>query len=427
METMSNANGLQAAAGSAWVTAPAPGSDEPAALPLETVPAGPSPSPQNLAGMNVLVCDEHYKHSLGIVRHLGRLGVHVRVVAASKASLACRSRFCREVILAKSSDVGDLVEAAWDAVRSRRFDLVIPVSYSMTLAIAGRQEAFCRYTRVELAELATIEKAADKLLTAELARSVGVPVPQTMPARTALQRANDFSFPVVIKPRREYPGRPPVRYASGARELREILSSLSAVAGTESELLVQEFVPGSGCGFFALYQRGVCRRVFMHRRVREYPPTGGVSTCAESFYDSQLEIEGRRILDALNWHGVAMVEFRRDRRDGSYQLIEVNPKFWGSLDLALDAGAHFPADLCRMALGDTLAFTDRYRRKLRFHWPLSSYGELFHLWTRPSSLVPILLDCLNPFIGSNLWPSDPAPNFQEMRSLAGQFFRSRKG
>jgi predicted ATP-grasp superfamily ATP-dependent carboligase len=161
--------------------------------------------------------------------------------------------------------------------------------------------------------------------------------------------------------------------------------------------------------------------------VREYPATGGASSCAESFYDSKLEDYGRRMLDSLNWHGVAMVEFRCDSRDGEYKLMEINPKFWGSLDLALAAGADFPGDLCHMALGETLPFVDDYQRNLRFQWPLSGFGDLFHLWTRPKSVLNVVFDFLNPRVRSNIWITDPAPSFQELQGLVRQLLRRREG
>ena len=110
-----------------------------------------------------------------------------------------------------------------------------------------------------------------------------------------------------------------------SQAIRELSDSLSPE--TFPETVLQEYIPGHGCGLFATYQNGACKRVFMHRRVREYPATGGVSSCAESFYDARLEFYGTRMLDALHWHGVAMVEFRRDARDGEYKLMEINPKF----------------------------------------------------------------------------------------------------
>lgn len=376
----------------------------------------------SLAGINLLISDEHYKNSLGIVRHLGQMGVLVSVLARSRNSLVCRSRYCHEVIPCLSETVASLAESVLDAVKEGQFDLVLPVSYAMTLALAQRRHEFDPHTRLELVDSDTIELAANKLRMVELAQEIGVPAPKTFLATNALSRNRDWAFPVVIKPHKESPGHPPVRFARNLEQLRAALSpQAEATAFTDpSALLVQEYIPGRGCGFFATYQKGTCKRIFMHTRVREYPASGGISTCAESFYDSKLERYGRKMLDALNWHGVAMVEFRRDSRDGEYKLMEVNPKFWGSVDLALAAGADFPGDLCRMALGSTLSFTDFYRRNLRFQWPLSGHGDLYHLWTRPQSILDVAIDFVNPRVKSNIWLQDFGPNLKEMAGLATQ-------
>lgn len=382
----------------------------------------PQTSRTNLAGINVLISDEHYKNSLGIVRHLGQMGVLVSVLAHSRNSLVCRSRYCHEVIPCLSDTVASLAETALDAVKQRQFDLILPVSYAMTLALAQCRHEFAPHTRLELVDSDTIKLAANKLRMVELAQEIGVPAPKTFWAGDALRRNHDLTFPVVIKPKNESPGHPPVRFAENFEQLRAALSPQAEETSftDPSALLVQEYIPGSGCGFFATYQEGTCKRIFMHTRVREYPASGGISTCAESFYDSKLERHGRKMLDALDWHGVAMVEFRRDSRDGEYKLMEVNPKFWGSVDLPLAAGADFPGDLCRMALGSTLSFTDSYQRNLRFHWPFSGHGDLYHLWTRPESILDVAIDFVNPRVKSNIWLQDFGPNLKEMAGLATQ-------
>jgi len=382
--------------------------------------------PRGISGTSVLITDEHYKHTLGIVRHLGRQGANVSVVASSRDSLVCRSRYCREVVLSPEPTVKGFVATTVEAVRRGGYDLVMPVSYPMTLALAQQQEQLIAYTRLELSSALAIEQAANKLVTVELAQRIGVPVPKTFDSSRSVLlngRAGELMFPVVLKPSKESPGRSRVRYANNIGELEELLRQNRS---SSEPLLIQEFIPGYGCGFFATYQGGVCKRIFMHRRVREYPARGGVSSCAESFYDAKLEEYGRRMLDALKWHGVAMVEFRHDSRDGEFKLMEINPKFWGSLDLALAAGADFPGDLCHMALGRTLSLSRDYDRDLRFQWPLSGHGELFHLWTRPQSIFSVLRDFLDPRVRSNVSLSDFRPNFRELAGLLGKFYGARK-
>lgn len=298
---------------------------------------------QGLAAASVLITDEHYKHSLGIVRHLGQLGARVSVVASAKDSLVCRSRYCQETVFSTAPTIEGFVEATLQAVHRKHYDLVIPVSYPMTLALARHRSQLIHYTHLELVESNTIELAGNKVKMTELAGKIGVPAPRSF-APASPDEINsglcELTFPIVIKPRKESPGHPPVRYARNRGELQKLLAGESF---SESEApLLQEFILGRGCGFFATYQKGVCKRVFMHRRVREYPASGGVSSCAESFYDPKLEAYGRRMLDALEWHGVAMVEFRQDSRDGDYKLMEVNPKFWGLARLGAGRRRRFP-------------------------------------------------------------------------------------
>jgi predicted ATP-grasp superfamily ATP-dependent carboligase len=384
-------------------------------------------APRSISGMSVLVTDEHYKHTLGIVRRLGQAGVNVTLMANSSQSLVALSRHCKNILQVPEGGIGPLVEATLKAVQETNFDLLLPVGFTTTLAITHRRAEFERFVRLQLASPEKIELAANKKCMAELASTVDVPVPRTsLPSSKAEWNtlAKDFTYPVVVKPLMETAGRS-VSYAMDQNELLALGDSGSYFS--PPSLLLQEYIPGFGCGFFATYRNGTCSRVFMHRRLREYPASGGVSTCAESFYDAKLELYGRRILDALSWHGVAMVEFRYDERDGEFKLIEVNPKFWGSLDLALEAGADFPGDLCRMAIGEELFFTNSYKRNLRYHWPFSVFGELYHLRNRPASFFSIVFDSLNPRVKSNIWPTDLKPNFAELISLGQLILQPKKG
>ena len=142
-----------------------------------------------------------------------------------------------------------------------------------------------------------------------------------------------------------------VRYAADAAQLREILQGTRWLGHVT--LLVQECIHGEGQGVFALYDHGRPLAWFAHRRVREKPPSGGISVVCESVpLDARMQAHAERLLSAAGWHGVAMVEFKV-ATDGSPYVIEVNGRFWGSLQLAVDSGVDFPLMLYRLAMGET--------------------------------------------------------------------------
>jgi hypothetical protein len=119
---------------------------------------------------------------------------------------------------------------------------------------------------------------------------------------------------------------------------------------------------------------------FAHRRVREKPPSGGASVLCESVpLDPELLDQTMRLLGPLAWHGVAMMEYKQDRRTGRSFLMEVNGRFWGSLQLAVHAGVDFPYLSYQLALGQSLEIPHTYSVGVRSRWLL---GDLDHLLLR---------------------------------------------
>jgi len=369
--------------------------------------------------LHVLVTDDSYYSTLGIVRSLGSKGIRVSVLADAPVALASRSRYCSGRYLVPSPSEDSYIPAVIDILRRVHFDLIIPVGYAPTAALAQHKAELNWLTKLEVADYEKIRAAADKFYTQELATSVGVPAPRTVAPATlddVGRHAAELQYPVVIKKPSEMPGIP-IDYARNEAELISLYRIICERRESYKNNLplIQEYIPGYGCGFFALYQHGVCKRIFMHRRVRETPPRGGISCCAASNYDPKLKEYGTRLLDRLQWHGVAMVEFRYDVRDNDYKLMEINPKFWGSLDLSLTAGADFPYYLCQMAQGETLDYSEEYDQNLRYQWPLL---EMQHLLKRPLSLGAVLSDALNPRVKSNISLRDIWPNLLEPFSRA---------
>jgi predicted ATP-grasp superfamily ATP-dependent carboligase len=258
-----------------------------------------------------------------------------------------------------------------DVLQRERFDMVIPVGGPAVAVVAEH-----RGVPAALPAAESLACCFDKAATVELARSLDVPAPATVRVRSVDELADcPIGYPCVIKPACEVEAKG-VCYARDESQRKELAARLLAKTPRHG-ILVQEYIRGEGVGFFALFDRGRPKRIFMHRRIREYPLTGGASTAACAYYDDTLKDYGLRMLSRLQWHGVAMVEFKHQPADNRFVLMEINPKFWGSVELALEAGVNFAADLVRVFRGESLEYSEQYDRELHFYWPLDN--DLAHL------------------------------------------------
>jgi len=240
----------------------------------------------------------------------------------------------------------------------------------------------------------TAIKALDKIETLRIAQQHGISCPKTVFGED-IDNIHEFSkeitYPVVIKPRMKvtWTGEKALilkvtqnNYAYNPQDFitkwMKLISILKKVGLQEDFLMVQEFVQGEGYGVEALMHGGQLKAIFMHRRLREYPTTGGASTLRESVMDIKLAQSGIRLLQAMEWEGVAMVEFRVNRSTGESKLIEVNGRFWGSLPLAINSGVDFPYLLYKSIVDKKNFDSSGYRIGLKQRWLA---GDLLWLYT----------------------------------------------
>ena len=379
----------------------------------------------------VLVTDGQYTHTLGIARSLGRAGIEVGVIAPTPTAPALHSRFCRWGFVSPPLTRETAYLAFLENILSEvSFDLIIPVGASATRFVSRHRDRLASKVRFQVADQHSIETAFNKRNTYALAQQLGIPYPRTLYPQSMAeveQLSLELGFPVVVKAIVEE-GTNVVHYPRSREQLLQMYEPLCTERGYAPPRLpmLQEFVHSDDIGysFAALYKHGRCKRIFMYREIRSIPVRGGSSTYAESFFDEELKQHGMRLLDALNWTGVAQMDFRRGA-DGGLRLMEINPKFWASLELALAAGLNFPQLLCEMATGQDLSYSEEYVHGVRYHWPLSR--ELLHVAGRPSSLPAVLWACLDPRIKSNVWVRDPKPNLIELAKTLAVFLRQLPG
>jgi predicted ATP-grasp superfamily ATP-dependent carboligase len=306
----------------------------------------------------VLVTDAARGSAITVIRSLGRRGLEVIAADSEARSPGFYSRYASDRLRypPPRTDPEGAVGALLDAARERRVDLVVPVTEAMVLLLSEARDRFAGISALALPERDAYVKTRDKLATLELAKETGVPAPRTELVTTtgeALAAASSLGWPVVVKPRSASIFRDgrfvelyEVSYAESAEELGEQMRRLEG----RSEVLLQEYYRGEGHGVELLLERGRPIAAFQHRRLREVPVTGGASSFRESVpLDPVLYDYAVRLLTALEWNGLAMVEFKLGERGP--RLMEINGRIWGSLPLAVKSGMDFPARMVELYLG----------------------------------------------------------------------------
>jgi predicted ATP-grasp superfamily ATP-dependent carboligase len=397
--------------------------------------------------MRILVLDGNQNQAVACVRSLAQKGHRVLVGNTSSWSKAGWSRSCAGTFLYPSPRDGHrLIARIAELARTEPGTLVLPMSDATTLMISAKREALFQVgAKLVMPAHEEVVRASDKGYTTKLAQSLGIATPRSLAIsspREARSQAASLPYPVVLKPRSseeqegsgatQSTGRP--LYARTASEFQSAYDELSRRARS---VLVQEFIPGGGTGYFALMSNGELRVEFAHRRIRDVHPTGSGSALRASIKpDSGLREASLSILKALNWHGVAMVEFRQ-RADGTFVFLEVNGRFWNSLPLACYAGADFPHALAEIAEhGDCSPILD-YKTGVRCRWISGDFRHLVAVWRGAPAGYPekfpgrlsTLVKVLTPVPGTyhdNFQLADPLPELGDWLSIVQHVFEKKK-
>jgi predicted ATP-grasp superfamily ATP-dependent carboligase len=339
--------------------------------------------------MTAFVTDGDERPALAVTRSLARHGVSVIVGSAGPTSLASQSRGCARHVQYPSPHryPEQFDRFLLDFVRRERVNVLMPVTDVTSYLVSRNRRVLMAHTAVATTSFEAFDGTADKSLLVDRANAAGVPVPRSefVDGVTALRGVlKHLEYPVVVKPFRSRIRvnggwiTTSVRYARSESELVALYQTTEYLARYPS--MIQERIVGPGTGLFVLCDHGRIRAEFAHRRLREKPPSGGVSVLSESIpVDAQLRDQAERLLGPLGWHGVAMLEYKRDARTNRPYLMEVNGRFWGSLQLAIDAGVDFPVLAFQLALGCSPGPAPAYRVGLRSRWLL---GDVDHLLAR---------------------------------------------
>ncbi|NHN36713.1 hypothetical protein G8764_05340 [Pseudomaricurvus alcaniphilus] len=318
----------------------------------------------------VLVLGHDIRAFLSVARSLGRAGIEVHVAMCPPDDLALRSRYVSQYhqLPAEEGDNQGWNEAVCRLATEIGFDLVIPTNDESAMLVQQYRESLSRCTRPYALNQQAFDIAFNKIESTRLAESLGLMVPrqQTIDLHTyQAGQAPRISFPLVAKP--------PSSLADDKLSIRREVKHIKDQASLDAfvvrhrdweQALLQEYFFGTGAGVEVLALEGKILFAFQHIRVHE-PLDGGASSYRRSMeLNPILATATKQLMRAMNYSGVAMVEYKLNTSTGQWIFIEINGRFWGSLPLAIAAGANFPLFLYQQRVEGKTEFDPDYNPRV---------------------------------------------------------------
>ena len=320
-----------------------------------------------------IVTDGKYRMSIAAVRALSRAGYRVVVTQtrgdAKAAPAVSVSRHCAQFrwIDGCAADT-EYKERLLSVLQEYEKPVLFCVGAATLNMVAAQREEFASFADFLIASKPILDQLNDKEIVHARAEQLGIPVPKQYDT-------TPDGFPVVVKPHcgEKFGLKAADRYAV-AQNAEEYDAIMKKMRQYDPQPLVQQKITGDGAGVSLLLDSdGKLICALCHRRIREYPVSGGPSTCCESFYDEAMIKQAYQLLHSFGFVGFAMVEFK-----GSC-ILEVNPRVWGSFPMTEATDSPLVVQYARAASGQAVQYTPKdYKVGVRMRFLLNDTVAILH-------------------------------------------------
>ncbi len=314
-----------------------------------------------------MVTDGEARAALAACRGLRSAGYEIDAVASRAPAAVHWSRFCSRRLWAPDprADRAGFADALHSYLTERRYDVLLPATDAALLVVSEDRDRLSGLAAVGLPSHEAVLRCLSKASVVEGSEATTLAAPWTVPCRTADEAhsaARWNGFPVLVKP--QMSARPD---GAGLRQRS------SRSVGDESELsaviedfglpvLVQRRLQGPVYSLGGVVTKDGLVAAAYSRYVRTWPPDAGNVSCSVSLpMPPGLRESAATLLDRLRWRGIFELEMM-ERSDGGFGVIDLNPRPYGSLELAVRAGASLPTIWCDSLLGTKLVSETRDAR-----------------------------------------------------------------
>jgi predicted ATP-grasp superfamily ATP-dependent carboligase len=377
-----------------------------------------------------IVLNGSYQQALIVARSLAKQGVSVCIGNEAKGiqsyfGEAMLSKYCKKRFLYPSPEKtpDQFIEKINAVSKKNGAKILFPVGADTSIAVSKFREQLNPEIRTPLADDNLIQKAHDKYKCLKFADSIGISIPKTQLLRALSDDDIDsLKLPVVLKPRKGS-GNFGVKIIHETAELFELQEALTCnvkkmddenneqfLIYDQSDPIIQDFIDGQIVDACAFAEHGEVKAILTQIRLKTLPPKGGFGVMNRTVSVPEVKDQAVHLLESLGWHGVAQVEFKFDSKTKSYKLMEINPKFWGTLALSVAAGIDFPYLAYQLALNNKpIEKVASFKENCVYRWVIPN--EFFHVLeseNKSSAFLRYLMDFFKP-AHYNIDLLDPLP------------------
>lgn len=376
---------------------------------------------------SALVSDGLHRKSLSVTRALGKRGIQVSVIsneffAPSFWSTYCKNRLHFDLLANEKNVSIDFLKA----LGSENSNLVFfPMEDATIRWLSDNRDYLSSHLNFLIPSSESLATSFSKLQTMKMAEDIGIKVPNSAYFETANKLKSEVSANFekflsknfLIKPNIGH-GSSGLIYLETFNEDSWQMFDLESHFDQHGSQLLQHRLPADGrsVGVSLLFDSdSQLVANFVHERISSFPVSGGPSTNRVGIRNDYLLKESVKLLKKLNWRGIAMVEWKFDSTTGTPFLLEINPRFWGSLELAVRSGINFPVLYFDLCCNKSVEVINDYEigRKVRWVFP----GEILRYLSTPK----VNREPLFKFIGSFLKDSEEWDSRDVAGSIAAIF------
>jgi len=218
-----------------------------------------------------------------------------------------------------------------EIIETENIDCLIPVN-SEQMRICLKNKSRFGKTLDLFGDYKTFCKLDDKEQLYNISKLLNVKIPE----RYSLNDGS-INFPLVFKPTISASSKG-IQYIINKKELDKLKKRIKTGS---RPFILQQYIKGEGVGYSVLCDKGKIIAACGHKRIAEYPVSGGPSVIRESYDHHDMAGIAQKIIRFTEWTGLAMFEFKLTDQN-EICLIEINPRIWGSINQSVQSGINFP-------------------------------------------------------------------------------------